>query len=70
MMAFTDAMVSYMPSMMLDARHNRPMEVESIYGEPVRTAKRNGVHLIRTETLYRQITLLNARICQQSPFDQ
>jgi len=70
MMTFTDAMVSYMPSMMLDARHHRPMEVESIYGEPVRTAMNNGVHLIRTETLYRQLTLLNARLCHQSPFDQ
>lgn len=69
MMTFTDAMVSYMPSMMLDARHHRLMEVESIYGEPVRTAMNNGVHLVRTETLYRQLTLLNARICHQSPFD-
>ena len=70
MMIFTDAMVSYMPSMMLDARHQRPMEVESIYGAPLRTARNSGVHLIRTETLYRQLTLLNARICQQPPFDQ
>lgn len=70
MMAFTDAMVSYMPSMMLDARHNRAMEVESIYGEPVRTAMENGVLLVRTQTLYRQLTLLNAKLCQQPPFDQ
>ncbi len=70
MRTFTDAMVSYMPSMMFDARHKRAMEVESIYGEPLRTARNSGVHLIRTETLYRQLTLLNARLCHQSPFDQ
>lgn len=70
MITFTDTMVSYMPSMMLDSRHHRPMEVESIYGEPVRTALNNGAHLIRTETLYRQLTLLNARLCHTAPFDQ
>ena len=58
-MTFTDSLAPYKPSMMLDAINKRDMELEGIYGEPIRTAKKLGVEMPRSETLYRELQFLN-----------
>ncbi|MFC1467461.1 putative 2-dehydropantoate 2-reductase [Verrucomicrobiota bacterium] len=52
----TDKMEPYLPSMMLDRRSGRPMELEAIYKNPLETAR---VPMPRTEMLYRQLRTLN-----------
>lgn len=52
----TDRMKPYLPSMLLDRRHNRPMELESIYKNPITTA---GIPMPRIEMLYRQLQIIN-----------
>lgn len=58
MLDYTDRMVAYKPSMMLDAEAGRAMEVESIFGNPVRAARQKGVEMTRVHMLYQ---LLQAR---------
>ncbi len=43
MMTLTDAMAVYRPSTMIDFVEGRPMEVEAIFGEPLRRAEALGV---------------------------
>ncbi|MGK7912193.1 MAG: ketopantoate reductase C-terminal domain-containing protein, partial [Synechococcus sp.] len=57
----TAVMTPYLTSMKLDFDHHRPLEVESIYGNPIRAAKRRGVTMPKTEVLYRQLRFLNDR---------
>ena len=38
------------------------MEVEAIYGNPLRLAQSRGVELPHIETLYRQLAHINARL--------
>jgi len=61
MLEYTLKMTPYKPSMRLDHDNRRPMEVEAIYGNPVRAAASKGVALPHTETLYRQLKFLDAR---------
>lgn len=61
LIAATERMTPYLPSMRLDFDAGRPMEVEAIYGEPLRAAADRGVALPRIETLYRQLSALDAR---------
>jgi 2-dehydropantoate 2-reductase len=61
MLADTLKMKPYKPSMRLDYESRKPMEVEAIYGNPVRAAASRGVSLPHTETLYRQLKFLDAR---------
>lgn len=58
-LVFTDKMAPYKPSMMLDAEHGRPLEIEAIYGEPLRTAQAHGVDLPVVRTMYRQLCFLD-----------
>ncbi len=55
MMVRTEKMVSYAPSMKLDFDRGNPMEIESIYGNPLRAAKARGVIMPETEKLYHQL---------------
>ena len=55
MMVRTEKMVSYAPSMKLDFDRGNPMEIESIYGNPLRAAKARGIAMPETERLYRQL---------------
>lgn len=57
----TERMVPYAPSMKLDYLARRPLELEAIYAEPVRTAEVVGVSMARTEALWRQLTFLDQR---------
>lgn len=43
---------AYLPSSLLDFRAGRPVEVESIWGEPLRAARAAGVPVPHLETLY------------------
>jgi 2-dehydropantoate 2-reductase len=60
MMEHTEKMVPYAPSMRLDFDRGHPMEVESIYGNPIRRAKAAGVAVPEMEALYQQLLVLNA----------
>jgi 2-dehydropantoate 2-reductase len=61
MLADTLKMKPYKPSMRLDYENRKPMEVEAIYGNPIRAAASKGVTLPHTETLYRELKFLDAR---------
>ena len=58
MMDHTDKMVPYDSSMRLDFLAGRPIEVESIYGNALRSADRANVDAPILRTLYRQLTFL------------
>lgn len=55
----TRKMTPYRTSMLLDFEAGRPMEVEAIFGEPLRDAGAAGCSLPRLQTLYRQLSFLN-----------
>lgn len=55
MIADTEKMRAYAPSMKLDFDNGRPMEIEGIYGNPLRAAKAAGVEMPETEKLYCQL---------------
>ena len=55
----TRDMVPYDSSMRLDFLHGRAMEVESIIGNPLRAAKRQGVQMPKVEMLYQQLKYLD-----------
>ena len=57
----TRSMVPYDSSMRLDYIHRRPMELEAIFGNPLRAASQCGAAMPRVETLYRQLNFLDAR---------
>ncbi|MBP5259084.1 MAG: putative 2-dehydropantoate 2-reductase [Paludibacteraceae bacterium] len=61
MLAMTDRMRPYKPSMRLDYDHRRPMEIEAIYSRPVREARTRGVELPRIETLERQLRFIEKK---------
>ncbi len=57
----TRKMVPYDASMRLDYRYRRPMEVEAIFGNPLRAAASVGAAMPSVEMLYRQLKFLDAR---------
>jgi len=59
MMADTSTMGSYRPSMLIDYEEKRPLEVESILGEPVRRARGLNVPVPAMETQYRVVRFLD-----------
>ncbi|MFI4861928.1 MAG: putative 2-dehydropantoate 2-reductase [Phycisphaerales bacterium JB063] len=61
MLGNTRKMGPYLPSMQIDRRLGRAMEVEAIFGDPVRRAASNGCPVPLIQTLYRQLRLLDAR---------
>lgn len=58
----TARMTPYRASMKIDFDERRPMEVESIYGAPLRAAQAAGAASPLLETLYRQLSFLNERV--------
>jgi len=60
MLADTLKMKPYKTSMMLDHEASRPMEVEYIYGNPLRAAQAAGAQSPLIETLYRQLKFASA----------
>lgn len=61
MLARTDAMAVYRPSTMIDFVEGRPMEVETIFGEPLRRARALSLDTPRMALLYAQMRALDAR---------
>jgi len=59
-LADTARMAPYRPSMLLDCQAGRPMEVEAIFGAPLRAARAAACPTPRLETLYAQLAFLNA----------
>ena len=57
MIAITDDMDHYRPSMMLDRLEGRPLELESIYIEPLRRAQTAGVATPKIELLHALLAL-------------
>ena len=50
----------YRPSSLVDWQEGREVEVEAIWGEPLRRAQAVGLTLPRLENLYRQLNQLAA----------
>lgn len=59
MLEYTDAMTPYRTSMKIDFDEKRPMEVEAIFGNPLRAAKKAGVKVPRMEMLYRELKFMD-----------
>lgn len=57
----TRTMVPYDSSMRIDYLNRRPIEVEAIFGNPLRAAEQQGTPMPRVEMLYRQLKFLDAR---------
>jgi 2-dehydropantoate 2-reductase len=61
MLANTVKMKPYATSMKLDFDHHQPMEIEAIFGNPLRAAQQAGVASPLLEMLYRQLAFLDVR---------
>lgn len=61
MIEYTRAFVAYKPSMLQDFNAGRALEVESIVGEPVRIARRNGIPAPMLETVYALMKLITRK---------
>lgn len=59
MLTATFKMTPYQPSLKLDHDTGRPMEVEAIFGEPLRLAQQAGLAVPFMEMLYRQLKFLD-----------
>lgn len=56
----TRNMDAYKPSMMIDREMGRPLEVEAIYGEPLRRAEAAGVATPKMRWLYEQLRAIDS----------
>ena len=61
MIADTERMKPYATSMKIDFDQGRPMEIESIYAQPLRQAHAAGIAMPETEKLYHQLQTINSR---------
>ncbi|MFN3190258.1 MAG: putative 2-dehydropantoate 2-reductase [Aureliella sp.] len=59
LLAATEKMVPYASSMYLDYQAGRPLEVDAIVGEPLRTARENGYEPKKMAMLYQQLRFLD-----------
>lgn len=66
MMATTDRMASYSPSMKLDAERGQPLEHEAIHGAVLRAAQAAGVACPRIAALYAELVAVNRQILMKS----
>ena len=57
----TAQMAPYSPSMLLDCRAGRPMEIEAIFGAPLRAAVAAGCPSPQIETMYRLLKFMDAK---------
>ncbi len=61
LLADTDRMAPYAPSMKRDPDAGRRMELAAIYAAPTATARAAGAPMVRTEVLLRQLAFLDRR---------
>lgn len=59
MLDYTAKMKPYRTSMKIDYDERRPLEVEAIFGNPLRMAQQAGAELPRIEMLYQQLKFLD-----------
>lgn len=59
LMKRTEGMGNYKPSTLLDYEAGRPLEIEAIWGEPLRRAQTLGVCAPRLAALYQQLVVLD-----------
>ena len=59
MLESTDVMTPYRTSMKIDFDEKRPMEVEAIFGNPLRAAIKAGANAPRMEMLYRELKYMD-----------
>ena len=57
MIAMTDRMDHYRPSMMIDRREGRPLELDAIYAKPLQLAAMTGIEIARTEMLHKLLSI-------------
>lgn len=62
----TRTMGAYRSSMQIDRQEGRPLEIESILGEPLRQARRAGVHAPNLAMLYDMAVLVDRQITSRS----
>jgi 2-dehydropantoate 2-reductase len=65
MIQHTDQMKPYRTSMKIDYDEHRPLEVEAIFGTPLRIAQAAGAHLPHIEMLYQLLKFLDAQNCRE-----
>jgi 2-dehydropantoate 2-reductase len=61
MMDDTDRMIPYSPSMKLDFDNQREMEIEAIYGVPMRRAEQKNVAVPLIKMMHAQLSFLDSR---------
>ncbi len=66
MLENTRRMVPYESSMSLDFKAGRPLEIEAIYGAPIRFAAERGTCTPRMEMLWQQLQFLQAHVDDKS----
>jgi 2-dehydropantoate 2-reductase len=59
MLEHTQKMKPYRTSMKIDYDESRPLEVEAIFGNPIRMAQQAGVKLSQIEVLYRMLKFVD-----------
>jgi 2-dehydropantoate 2-reductase len=57
----TETMGAYKPSSLIDFENGRPLELEAIWGEPLRRATAAGARMPRLEELYSSLQALDGR---------
>ena len=61
MLDYTHKMKPYRTSMKIDYDESRPLEVEAIFGNPIRVAQQAGIKLPQIEVLYRMLKFVDAQ---------
>ncbi|WP_373536096.1 putative 2-dehydropantoate 2-reductase [Microcoleus sp.] len=61
MLEYTHKMKPYRTSMKIDYDESRPLEVEAIFGNPIRVAQKAGVKLPQIEVLYRMLKFVDVQ---------
>ncbi|MEO6862919.1 MAG: putative 2-dehydropantoate 2-reductase [Microcoleus sp.] len=61
MLEYTEKMKPYRTSMKIDYDESRPLEVEAIFGNPIRVAKKAGINLPQIEVLYRMLKFVDVQ---------
>jgi 2-dehydropantoate 2-reductase len=65
MIALTDSIDDYLPSMYLDSAQRRPMELDAMYGAPLNAAREAGCSMPKVQTLYHALRFIEARNSSQ-----
>jgi 2-dehydropantoate 2-reductase len=58
MIAFTEGMGPYLPSMLIDRREGRQLELEAIMGRPIVMGEAQGISLPRTSAVHALLSLV------------